>query len=33
MQLKIDGSPGVRYVIAPERWKGWSALPGVERVR
>ncbi len=32
-ELKIDGSPGVRYVIAPEKWEGWSALPGVERVR
>ena len=32
-ELKIDGSPGVRYVIAPEKWEGWSALPGVKRVR
>jgi hypothetical protein len=31
--LEIDGSPGLRYVIAPERWAGWDALPGVEAVR
>jgi hypothetical protein len=27
--LEVDGSPGLRYVIAPERWKGWGELPTV----
>ncbi|MGH7526685.1 MAG: hypothetical protein ACREMX_08265 [Gemmatimonadales bacterium] len=28
--VQIGERPGTRYVLAPERWPGWSALPGVE---
>ena len=32
-EMTIDGSPGLRYVIAPEKWEGWGRLPVAERVR